>query len=153
MNHKRGPIQDRFALKWTPEPFSGCWLWTGEADGVGYGRIFSKKKGDKAHRVSWELHRGEIPPGVKVCHRCDTPGCVNPDHLFLGTQGDNVRDALRKGRMPRKGERCPTSKLTNAQVAIIRNCTESLTALGLRFGVRRQTINAVRQRTTWTHLP
>ncbi len=97
-------LEDRFNEKWTPEPFSGCWLWTAGVMVGGYGQIFirslddGRKKFDGAHRVSWRLFKGEIPEGMFVCHRCDTQSCVNPDHLFLGTAADNTRDSIQKGR-------------------------------------------------------
>lgn len=79
----------------------GCWLWRGSKDGGGYGTL-STIRGfapAKAHRVSWEMRNGPIPEGAYVCHRCDTPACVNPDHLFLGTQQQNMRDCAAKGRV------------------------------------------------------
>jgi hypothetical protein len=89
---------DDFFDKIMPEPNTGCWLWAGRLHYKGYGEIgfFSKKQ--KAHRVSWLLHKGEIPDGLFVCHKCDTPACVNPDHLFLGDNKDNIDDSVRKKR-------------------------------------------------------
>jgi hypothetical protein len=92
----------------------GCWLWMGKLHPRGYGR-FRGKTGDMAPRFSYECYRGEIPPGMQVCHKCDNPQCVNPDHLFLGTNQDNVDDKVRKGRHP-VGETCTSAKLTEAQV-------------------------------------
>lgn len=76
----------------------GCWEWTGTKDKHGYGRVRVDQRKARAHRVAWEAFKGEIPAGLHVLHRCDNPGCVNPEHLFLGTHGDNMRDREAKGR-------------------------------------------------------
>jgi HNH endonuclease len=88
-----------FESKYIPEPMSGCWLWTGALWTSGYGqmKIPWTRKNIGAHVASYLLHRGEIPLGLFVCHTCDLRPCVNPDHFFLGTQVDNMRDASRKG--------------------------------------------------------
>lgn len=76
-----------------------CWLWTGATDGVhGYGRFMMRGKNTSAQRVAWMLIYGPIPDGLYVCHKCDTPGCVRPSHLFIGTSRDNMLDAQAKGR-------------------------------------------------------
>jgi hypothetical protein len=94
------PLAVRFRGKIRIEP-SGCWLWIGATNGKGYGKIQQGRRGGiplLAHRVSWELHRGPIPDGLMVLHQCDSPPCVNPDHLFLGTGLDNMRDMVAKSR-------------------------------------------------------
>lgn len=91
------PLMDRFLQHVSPEPNSGCHLWTAAVTGKGYGKI-TDKSADLAHRVAYILFVGPIPDGLCVLHKCDMPSCVNPDHLFLGTRADNLADMDRKGR-------------------------------------------------------
>jgi hypothetical protein len=99
---KTGPVPQptllRFERMYIPEPNSGCWLWTGGTTGAGYGiftmsnRAKRSARSARAHRVSHELFNGPVPPGLVVRHKCDTPLCVNPNHLQVGTQQDNMND-------------------------------------------------------------
>lgn len=105
---RRTPITPMHLRFWkrVAKSESGCWMWKGSVDGGGYGTI-STCRGyapAKAHRVSWEMRNGLIPQGMDICHRCDTPGCVNPEHLFLGSRKDNVHDCIRKGRLRPRGK-------------------------------------------------
>ena len=98
----------RFSNSYIPVPEAGCWLWLSSVNRKNgkarYGVMSIREEphlnptGRFAHRLSWELFKGKIPPGMHVLHKCDTMTCVNPDHLFLGTNEDNVRDCMAKGR-------------------------------------------------------
>ena len=82
------------------EKTDGCWNWkANKANGYGHFSLYGKKI--KAHRYSWIMKYGEIPAGMLICHHCDNKACVNPDHLFIGTQSDNLKDCVRKGRKPK----------------------------------------------------
>lgn len=117
--YRRRDLEDRFWEKVSipPDIISGCWTWTASRRVDGYG---ASEKGSSAHRTSWKLVYGEIPNGLWVCHHCDVPLCVNPNHLFLGTQADNVADQVRKGRTVR-GERNGRAILTWDLVSRIRS--------------------------------
>ena len=119
-------LQERFDEKYEIVEPGGCWVWMGCLGEGGYGQISVNDKAVLAHRVSWELHVGKIPVGTGylgtcVLHRCDNPSCVRPDHLFLGSQADNIQDMMDKGRRAaRSGENSPAAKLTDKQVDEIR---------------------------------
>lgn len=115
------PPEVRFWRYVEPDPNSGCWLWSGACNSDGYGTIHIRPRSVMAHRYSWALAQGPIPDGLFALHKCDTPACVNPGHLFLGTKGDNARDKVSKGRgHDNSGERHGMAKLTDFQVACIR---------------------------------
>ena len=117
------PLSQRFWMKVDKSPSNNCWEWTACKD-FGYGVFMVYGKKWRAHRYSWFIHNGEIPEGMLVCHHCDNPGCVNPKHLFVGTQSDNIRDAFSKGRkiLPdNRGENSGAAKLTWEQVREMRS--------------------------------
>lgn len=135
-----------------------CWLWTGYVDynrSNHYGTFYIKRKPFAAHRVSYELEYGPIPENYNVGHSCDNPSCVRPSHLFICTQGENLRDACKKGRM-HQGEDCYISKLTESDVLAIRRrfkpwrCTHR--QLSIEYGVSIGTIRDILDRKTWRHL-
>lgn len=138
------------------EKTSKCWVWVGPSF-KGYGRICINSKKVRAHRVSWQLHFGEIPPGILVCHSCDNRACVNPDHLFLGSGKANIADMVSKNRQA-KGGRIHATKLTPEQVLEIRqrhvhgSKENSKAALAREFNVRDHTISCLLSRKTWKHI-
>jgi hypothetical protein len=117
--NKNGPLH--------PDLQSRCWLWMGTKNHQGYGRIYANGLNVSTHRLSWQIHKDPDFAvrtdryGIHVLHHCDNPSCVNPDHLFTGTNADNIRDRNAKGRMVwRKGEDDPKAKLSNRDVEEIR---------------------------------
>lgn len=107
---------ESFEEKISPEPNSGCWLWTGFEYGNGYGGVKRRPRVILAHRYAWELFVGEIPDSMNVLHRCDTPKCVNPQHLFLGTHLDNMRDcSLKKRTRSQKKTHCEAGHLLSVE--------------------------------------
>lgn len=148
------PLRDRFDLYVNPEPNTGCHLWSGTTDPWGYGALTVKGVTAKAHRLAYEFECGEIPKGLSVLHRCDIRVCVNPDHLFVGTRADNMRDMWAKGRgkgSP-KGSKAHAAKLTEADVLAIRASNDFHSRLAEHYGVDSKTIRCIRKRTTWTHI-
>jgi HNH endonuclease len=138
----------------------GCWEWTAGRGKFGYGSLWWQGDYGKAHRVAWELFRGPVPVGLFVLHRCDNPPCVNPEHLFLGTQKDNMLDCYNKGRHYhlgsrdiQQGEQNNNSKLTGEKVREIRMLYGSggwtLRGLGKAYGVSYGTIDDAIRRKTW----
>lgn len=124
------PIEERFWEKVDKRSPDECWEWQACKGKHGYGFIQmgkGTKRSERAHRVSYELHFGKIPNGLHVCHRCDNPSCVNPNHLFVGTHLDNMDDMIAKGRNsppPRndvRGELCGRARFTNKQVRALRD--------------------------------
>lgn len=165
MECRRQKPEERFWSK-VNKSDSGCWLWTGAKTGNGYGGFSIGAKGEnyqewRAHRYSWFLTHGDIPEGMNVCHRCDNPQCVNPDHLFLGTTADNVADKLSKGRQS-KGEQVAGAKLTREDVLTIRRLYQedaseksrrySSRKLAKMYGVNKSAILAVIHRKSWLHV-
>lgn len=143
---------------------SDCWEWLGVIRPDGYGQYGKPKR--MAHRLSWEHHRGPIPDGMNVCHRCDNPPCVNPDHLFLGTQADNLKDMTEKGRRAkpydRHGEKNPKATMTRETAELIRklywtdrtrpkqkSAPYTSKALAARFGVTRNAVRAIARGVNW----
>ena len=144
------PIEIRFwkFINKTPT----CWIWTGCTNSFGHGRIRKHPFTYYSHRISYEIHYGKIPEGLFVCHHCDNPSCVRPDHLFLGTQLDNLRDCKSKKRN-NFGEKVPNHKLTWKSVDEMRELilkdNPTTAFLSRKYGVHPRTIRNVRNKDTW----
>lgn len=137
-----------------------CWLWTAFTNPSGYGMIRNGRMMALAHRVAWALANGPIPDGKHVLHRCDVPRCVNPSHLYIGTNADNMADKVSRGRSSyprpdRLGEKHPLAKLSAEQVEEIRRLPFTYGSgreLAKRFGVTPSNITHIRQRKLWKHI-
>jgi hypothetical protein len=169
---KRKSIKERFEEKYIVDEETGCWEWQASKFKDGYGQFKKDGKNLKAHRFSYELHKGPIPkgeghPGTCVCHTCDNPSCVNPDHLFLGTNAENMADMKKKGRQSRKfGERNSASVLKEKDVLTIKEMLKRFppkrggvgpTAgiqrfLARWYGVSFATISDIHVGKYWTHI-
>ncbi|MCK4788284.1 MAG: HNH endonuclease [Desulfobacteraceae bacterium] len=140
-----------------PEPNSGCWLWLAYCDRGGYGKIAIDGKSTLAHRVCYEEFIGVVPDGVLVLHRCDTPPCINPGHLFLGTHLDNTRDRISKGRrIHPEGENMGNAKLSKdavlSVVDLLKHSELTHADIGSSFGVASNTICVINTGENWSHL-
>lgn len=138
------PKRDQLTRFWQKVQGRGtdrCWLWTASAQESGYGSFYFDGQLDRAHRVSWKLAHGSIPDGAMVLHHCDNPRCVNPSHLFLGTNTDNMRDMIRKGRHAKK--------LTPMQAIAIRADERKHKEIAREYGVSRPLVSAIKRGDAW----
>lgn len=153
----RVEIKDAFWQK--VRKTDSCWFWTGSSDEHGYGTLNTRRshpKIQKAHRISWELANGPIPPGLWVLHKCDTPPCVRPDHLFLGNRSDNMKDAASKGRLDQQkrplARRAAVAKITPEIVREIRRAAigaDSYAQLSRQFNLTATHISYIVRRMVW----
>lgn len=154
----RGGIKLQSFFTWVmPEPNTGCWLWIGELTKKGYGNT-NMSTGDYklrgSHRISYYLHNGPFDYKLCVCHTCDNPSCVNPQHLFLATSPENTEDMRRKGRAS-KGSHRPTSKLKESDIIDIRNKRQlgkSVIKLSKEYSICRTTVYGILHNKYWAHV-
>ena len=154
---KRDPIAHLHS-NYMPEPNSGCWLWLGPYTTRGYGTLNLGRRNQRiyAHRKMLLLAQPIGGENLHACHRCDVPSCINPDHLFWGTQADNLRDAKRKGRAsppPRGAPGMKSFKLSEEQAKSIRASVESTKVVAAHYDICTQTVRRIRQGHSWRHLP
>jgi len=156
-------VEQRFNQKVIRDTGGGCWAWTAATDDHGYGILRIEGKNVRAHRVSWELHVGPIPDGLRVLHRCDNPPCTNPNHLFCGTMKDNTQDMLAKQRNGAvvhperilRGSRIGNAKLNEKKVAEIKRkiiAGMGNTEIAPEYGVDHSTISLIRRGIWWRHV-
>lgn len=145
--------QDEILSRIEYDTNGGCWLWARSTVPGGYGKL----RRVRSHRASYEAFKGPIPDGLFVCHKCDVPACVNPDHLFLGTSRDNIDDMVAKGRQcrwngRREGHQNPRAKITEDQARAILHSSDSRAALVAQYGLSPAAICYIKRRVTWKHL-
>lgn len=148
-------LSERFYENVSTVPEAGCWIWIGSLR-HGYGAMHVNGYSHGAHRVSWEMHKGSIPPKSYVLHKCDTPACVNPDHLFLGDQFDNMADMKRKGRGPKHqrafGDRQGSAVLTNDQALEIFMDNRPSRVVAKEYGTNKTTVLNIRNGRQWSKI-
>lgn len=148
------PLDERFWSKVLKT--DTCWIWQAQLNNKGYGvfMYYSKKLRRKsrqmyAHRVSWTLTYGAIPDAMRVLHKCDNPPCCNPEHLFLGTQADNMNDMASKGRSGKGGQ---NAKVTPDQVRAIRSDPRKHHIIAAEYGLKRMAILKIKHRQSWVEV-
>jgi hypothetical protein len=147
-SRKEMSLEDRFREKLSSKnPITSCIEWMGSRNAQGYGLLGREGKLVRAHRLAYELKHGPIPAGLDVLHECDNPPCCNEEHLFLGTDADNMKDRDEKGRRtPRRGENHPNTTLTDADVVEIRRrfaAHETRVSIAEHFGVNASTVGRI----------
>lgn len=153
VRHDMPPIERLKIRSETTE--NGCIVFTGSRNLFGHGEISYKGKRFRAHRLSYMVNIGPIPEGMVVCHKCDNPPCINPDHLFIGSQADNLKDARQKGRMATpnpRGEKHGLAKLTADKIVAIRKDQRTQREIAKEYGVHQTTIKNIKLNRTWKHV-
>jgi len=136
-----------------PEPNSGCWFWDGKCDRAGYGVVATRPRHLSAHRLAYQLFCGEIPEGGCILHSCDQPSCINPDHLRVGSHGDNSNDRVARGRAAGpKGERHAAALLSASDVLAIRADTRRHRLIAADYGISARHVSSLKAGLYWKHI-
>ena len=152
-DHKyaRGSLSERLAALSVKNEATGCIEWVSNKNKAGYGRLSVENKLWLAHRASYFNKHGDIPDSMLVCHKCDNPSCINTDHLFLGTDFDNMMDKVHKKRHSHGGK-SPIAKLTEDQVIMIRGDGRLQTEIAKDYGISKGAVSAIKVRKNWAHI-
>ena len=142
-----GTLRERFESKYEAVTESGCWIWVAQTNAKGYGRLRNDGGSTYAHRISYQLYKGEVPGDMLVLHSCDNPTCVNPAHLRLGTNSDNMIDMYQRNRFPNQTLNTKTAKI------IYNRCKEGAKQVDLakEFKVHFSTISDIATGKAWQH--
>lgn len=148
---------EQFEKYYMPVTESGCWIWIKYCMPYGHGQLRIGGKTYLAHRVSYELFRGPIPEGLCVCHKCDVPQCVNPDHLFLGTQQENIMDRVKKGRPGNKGKLGINQGIGNGSAKLTEKIVKEIfldkkhqqSELAYKFNISQPTVSDIKTGRCW----
>jgi hypothetical protein len=150
------PLAERFWDKVNIRTDDECWLWIAHINKDGYGMLIVDGKAERAHRISYKLTKGTIPLNMSVLHRCDNPGCVNPNHLFLGTQAQNIADMVFKNRQKGlKGGDHPSAKLTNndaIEIIKLRKLGWTCRLIAQKFNISPSLVSAITCGSAWKHI-
>jgi hypothetical protein len=146
------PPKEHFESKFIVTP--GCWIWVAGKNKHGYGQFYDGESRHRSHRYSYETYVGPISDSLCVCHRCDNPSCVNPDHLFLATNAENTKDRSQKGRTTRQfGEENKQSKLVVEDILKIRKMAGSNSEIAEVFSISPSNVSYIKNRKSWAHVP
>ena len=143
--------KDILLTNYKVDSHTGCWLWLGAKISSGYGVARYNGANAYTHRVSYETSNGDIPDGLFVLHKCDNPSCMNPEHLFLGTQRENMQDMKEKDRHL-YGQRNGNARLTDASAKAIKNMSGTHSSIADKFNVSRRTVGFIKSGATWGHV-
>jgi hypothetical protein len=154
--YPRPTLQERVVKFIIPEPMSGCWLWIGETNKTGYAKIKTPINGIvknlRVTKIMYEQYIGPVPDGLFLLHKCDTPSCVNPYHMFTGKHKENNHDCIKKKRN-NIGQKNGQAKLTNEQIINIRKDVRPQRIIAKDYGVSHQNISRIKGFKQWKHIP